>query len=241
MGATKKVQPIEAAKRFIDKHFPTCQGAVLAGSVVRGEATDTSDLDIVVFDQNISSPYRESFIEFGWAIEAFVHNLTSYQHYFKMDFQNATPSLQRMVLEGIPLRDEGPLPFIKNEAKEQLEKGPEKWTEETIRTKRYFITDALDDFIGCTNRAEELFIANSLAELVHEFVLRTNGHWTGSSKWIIRSLKNFDVAFTEEFVDAFDTFYRTGDKSKVLLLSDKVLEPFGGRLFAGFSAGKVNP
>lgn len=241
MGATKKAEPIEAAKRFIDKHFPTCQGAVLAGSVVRGEATDTSDLDIVVFDQNISSAYRESFADFGWAIEVFVHNLTSYQHYFKMDFENAKPSLQRMVLEGIPLRDEGQLPFIKNEAKEQLENGPDKWTEEIILTKRYFITDALDDFIGCQNRAEALFIANSLAELIQEFVLRTNGQWTGSSKWIIRSLKNYDVAFTEEFVDAFDTFYRTGDKSKVILLSDNVLEPFGGRLFDGFSAGKINP
>ncbi|HER2162506.1 TPA: nucleotidyltransferase domain-containing protein [Streptococcus pyogenes] len=60
------------------KHFPNCQGALLAGSVVRGEATETSDLDIVVFDKNLSSPYRESLIAFSWAIEVFVNNLTSY-------------------------------------------------------------------------------------------------------------------------------------------------------------------
>ncbi|MGG1660116.1 nucleotidyltransferase domain-containing protein [Brevibacillus sp. NRS-1366] len=232
--------PIEAAKRFIDKHFPTCQGAVLAGSVVRGEATDTSDLDIVVFDKDLASAYRESFIDFGWPIEVFVHSLTSYQHYFQMDFQDAKPSLQRMVVEGIPLRDEGMIDFIKKEAKEMLENGPEKWTEEMITTKRYFITDVLDDFIGCTNRAEQLFIANTLAELIQEFVLRTNGCWIGSSKWMIRALKNYDVKFTEEFVEAFDTFYTTGDQSKVIQLSDRVLEPYGGRLFEGFSAGKEN-
>lgn len=238
MGATKKLEPIEAAKLFIHKHFPNCQGAVLAGSVVRGEATNTSDLDIVIFDKNLASAYRESFMDYGWAIETFVHNLTSYQSYFQMDFQDAKPSMQRMVLEGIPIRDEGIVDLIKKDAKEMLENGPEKWTDEMIRTKLYFITDALDDFVGCNNRAEELFIANSLAELIHEFVLRKNGCWIGSSKWIIRALKHYDVKFTEEFVEAFDAFYKTGDKSKVILLSERVLEPYGGRLFEGFSLGK---
>ncbi|MGE6517417.1 nucleotidyltransferase domain-containing protein, partial [Lysinibacillus sphaericus] len=72
MGNTKKLNPIEAAKRFINKSFPNCQGAVLAGSVVRGEETDTSDLDIVVFEKSITSSYRESLIDFGWPIEIFV-------------------------------------------------------------------------------------------------------------------------------------------------------------------------
>lgn len=79
-----RLKPIEAAQQFIFKHFPNCQGSLLAGSVVRGEATDTSDLDIVVFDKDLTSPYRESFIDFGWAIEVFVHNLTSYKHFLKV-------------------------------------------------------------------------------------------------------------------------------------------------------------
>lgn len=77
MDDTEKLKPIEAAERFIKKRFPYCQGAVLAGSVVRGEETATSDLDIVVFEKNLTSSYRESLIEFGWPIEIFVHNLTS--------------------------------------------------------------------------------------------------------------------------------------------------------------------
>ena len=143
-----------------------------------------------------------------------------------------------MLVEGIILKDEGIIDSVKEEAKEILDKGPERWTEQIITTKRYFITDVLDDFIGCTNRAEELFIANTLAELIKEFVLRTNGRWIGSSKWVIRALKHYDVKFTEEFVEAFDTFYRTGEKRKVVQLSEKVLEPYGGRLFEGFSVGK---
>ena len=66
---------------------------------------------------------------------------------------------------------------LKREANDLLNKGPEKWTEETMKQKRYFITDTLDDFIGAAKREEELFIANLLADLVHEYVLRVNGQW----------------------------------------------------------------
>ncbi|MBO0600770.1 nucleotidyltransferase domain-containing protein [Sporosarcina sp. E16_3] len=57
-----RLQPIEAARRFLVAKFADCQAALLAGSVVRGEETETSDLDIVVFDQKVELAYRESFI-----------------------------------------------------------------------------------------------------------------------------------------------------------------------------------
>lgn len=238
MGNANRLMPIEAAENFILTNFPNCQSALLAGSVVRGEATETSDLDIVIFDQSLDSSYRESLIEFGWPIEIFVHSLTSYKHFFEMDCKDAKPSMPRMVSEGIVLKDDGMIQSIKEEANEILMKGPEKWSEETIKTKRYFISDALDDFLGSNKRAEDIFIANTLAESVHEFVLRTNGQWVGASKWIIRALKQFDEQFTDEFVEAFDDFYKTGKKNKITQLVDKVLAPYGGRLFAGFSLGK---
>ncbi|MEH7453833.1 nucleotidyltransferase domain-containing protein [Gottfriedia acidiceleris] len=239
MKHINKLNPIEAAQHFIEKYFPKCQGALLAGSVVRGEATETSDLDIVIFDKGLSSSYRESLKEFGWDIEVFVHNLSSYKQYFKSDFERARPSLPRMVSEGIILRDEGIIEDIKKEANDILDKGPEKWSEETIKIKRYFITDALNDFIGSFNRAEELFIANTLAELVSEFVLRTNGKWIGSSKWIIRSLRQYNEEFANILVEAFDSFYTKGEKNRIIKLVDEVLQPYGGQLFEGFSLGKM--
>ncbi|MEH6994405.1 nucleotidyltransferase domain-containing protein [Neobacillus drentensis] len=232
------MDPYKAAELFTMNHYPNCQGALLAGSVVRGEATETSDLDIVIFDKNLKTAYRESVIEYGWNIEVFVHNLTSYKEFFKSDCERARPSLPKMVSEGIVLKDIGIIELIKQEAKELLEKGPEEWSTDTIKLKRYFITDALDDFIGCTNRAEEIFIANTLAELVSEFVLRTNRQWIGASKWVIRSLRNYDEEFACHFVEAFDTFYKTGDKNMIILMVDEILQPFGGRLFQGFSLGK---
>jgi hypothetical protein len=233
-----RINPYKAAELFTSNYFPNCHGALLAGSVVRGEATETSDLDIVIFDRNLKSAYRESIIDFGWNIEVFVHNLTSYKEFFKSDCERARPSLPNMVSEGIVLRDSGIMEHIKQEAKDLVEKGPEEWSADTIKLKRYFITDALDDFIGCTMRAEEIFIANTLAELVSEFVLRTNRKWIGTSKWIIRSLRIYDEKFADQFVEAFDIFYKTGDKNRIIIMVDHILQPYGGRLFQGYSLGK---
>lgn len=50
-----KIEPLEAAQRFISTQFPRCQAALLAGSVGRGQATATSDLDIILFDDTLVS------------------------------------------------------------------------------------------------------------------------------------------------------------------------------------------
>ncbi|MDQ0255298.1 hypothetical protein J2S74_002680 [Evansella vedderi] len=238
MNYTNRLQPYEAANHFIYKYYPNCDGALLAGSVIRGEATKTSDLDIIIFDRKLRSSYRESLLFMGWPIEVFANNLTSYKQFFKSDYEQAMPTHQMMVVEGRIIVDRGVIASIKQEARQMLEMGPLPWSKEIIDTKRYFITDVLDDFIGATDRAEEIFIANTLAEWIHEFVLRTNYQWVGESKWIVRSLKRYDPQFTEEFVSAFDDFYRNGKKQKVIDLTDKVLSPYGGRLFHGFSVGK---
>ncbi|TKD69992.1 nucleotidyltransferase domain-containing protein [Pseudalkalibacillus hwajinpoensis] len=229
---------VQTARELVLSTFPSCEAAFLAGSVVRGEATKTSDLDIVVFDLSVSTSYRESFIYKGWPVEWYVHNLESYQFFYEDDCKRARPSLPKMVSEGILLQDTGSGVRLQEEAKSLLLKGPEKWGEETIVMKRYFLTDVLDDFIGATNRGEELFCAATLAEQLHEFVLRTNNQWIGSSKWIVLALKEYDPKFAEEFVKVFDHYYGTREKEAVILLVDRVLAPFGGRLFEGFSLGK---
>lgn len=234
----KRLPAMNVAKKIIEKLFPDCEGAILAGSVVRGQESSTSDLDIVVFDQKLPASYRESFVELGWPIELFCHNLESYQAFLKSDCERARPCLPRMISEGIVLKDKGILDDIKQEAEALLYAGPEKWTASTIELKRYFLTDVLDDFIGASNRSEGIFIAGTLAELAAEFVLRTNNRWIGSSKWIHRSLVEFDIEFADAFTEAFDLFYTTNDKNKVIHIVEEILEPHGGRLFDGFSLGK---
>ncbi len=233
-----KPEPMDAAKRLIDEKYPDCDAALLAGSVVRGQGTSASDLDIVLFDRNLGGSYRESFFFEGWPVELFAHNVTSYAGFFENDRKRGRPSLPRMVAEGIILKDSGILTEIKNEADKLLQDGPEPWSAQTVDLNRYFLTDLLDDFSGSSSRREDLFIAGDLAMKLHEFVLRTNQCWTGNSKWVYRSLQQFDPDFAARFAVAFDQFYRTGDKTPVIQMAETILAPAGGRLFEGFSIGK---
>lgn len=233
------MKPIEAAQSIITSQFPTCDVALLGGSVVRGEATKTSDLDIVIVDQSLVSCYRESFYSNGWPVEVFVHNFATYKIFFKIDCDRGRPSLPQLVSEGIILKGKAEIvERLKREANDVLNKGPDKWNEETMKQKRYFITDTLDDFIGASKREEELFIANLLADLVHEYVLRVNGQWLGNSKWFIRVLRRYDEQYAEQFVAAFDHFYKTEEKNELITFVEKTLEQYGGRVFEGFSIGK---
>ncbi|WP_369903353.1 nucleotidyltransferase domain-containing protein [Bacillus manliponensis] len=233
------MKAIEAAKNIVASQFENCDAALLGGSIARGEGTKTSDLDIVIFEGSRKSPYRESFTTQGWPVEVFVHNFTSYKDFFASDCKRGRPSLPNLVFEGIILKDTNNIiPSIKEEAKELLQKGPEPWSEDIISQKRYFVTDVLDDFIGETNREDELFIANHLATVLHEFVLRMNNCWLGQSKWFMKSLRKYDETFAAQFAEVFETFYQTGEKEQVIAFTNEILETYGGRLFDGFVVGK---
>lgn len=233
-----KEAPKVVAVSFLTTYFPDCDGAILAGSIVRGEGTSTSDLDIVIFQENLKSAYRETFYISGWPIEVFVHNFTSYKAFFESDRERARPSLPRMVVEGDILISHPKLDEIKEEAGVLLGEGPEPWSEQTIQFKRYMLTDVLDDFIGSKKEEEELWTANALAEIIHEFYLRTNRQWIGHSKWVYRSLKSFNPGFADRFYQAFQLYYKRGDKKLVIQLAEEVMAPYGGRLLEGFSMGK---
>ncbi|MDQ0253526.1 putative nucleotidyltransferase [Evansella vedderi] len=134
-----KIEPIKAAKQFVNKHFPDCQGALLGGSVVRGQITETSDLDIIIFDKQLPSSYRESIVDFDWNIEVFAHNLTSYKDFFNSDVERARPSMPRMVSEGVIIKDKGIIESIKLEAKELLDKGQPYGRLKPLKLKDIFL------------------------------------------------------------------------------------------------------
>ncbi|MCM3717291.1 nucleotidyltransferase domain-containing protein [Fictibacillus phosphorivorans] len=226
----------QAASKFIESYFPNCEVAYLAGSVVRGEETKSSDLDIIIIDSNIGESYRQSLTEFDWPIEVFVHNMFTYKDFLKENVDRARPSLPQMCAEGIILRDTGHASRIKNEALQLLKAGPTPWRSKEIEKARYHITDLLNDLEGSVNDVEDLFIVSKLADLVHEFVLRVNGHWIGEGKWIIRALKEFDESFADDFAEVFNFYFSSREKERVIQFVDETIAPFGGRLFEGYSS-----
>jgi len=232
-----RLSAIEAAKKFIKTEFPDCLGAILSGSVTIGKETPMSDLDIVVFEKRVNA-YRESVIKYDWMIEVFVYDLESYKPFFDSDIKRARPTLPRMVAEGKMIKHHPEIEKIVDHAKESMLAGPPLWDEKTIEFHQYFLTDLVDDFIGSEHVNESICIAATLLEKLPEFILRTNQHWVGSSKWIYREMEHFNPYFAKEMFQAFQNYFQTGDKNGIINVVELALKPFGGKRFEGFQIGK---
>lgn len=226
---------VEAARRFVDARFPEARVAILAGSPVRGEATATSDLDIVIVTDRGDAPFRESFLEFGWPIEAFVHTERSYSEFFQSDVARRRPSLPRMCVEGEVLRDGGGLAArIRSEAAELLAAGPAPFDERERIARRSGLTDMLDDLVGSTRPDETMFVAAELAEAVAEVLLVSGGHWVGRGKWVTRALAEMDAELAGRLARALRRTCCDGETEELAALAETALDALGGRLFEGF-------
>jgi hypothetical protein len=232
-----KITALEAAVQFVNDEFPECEIAILAGSASRGEETRTSDLDILIFDSNISE-YRESFERYGWRIECFVNNNESCLKHFRSDREKGRPVLATMIIEGKVLRDKGLVEKIKEEALFYIKQGPTPLASEFIRASRYFMYDLLDDFIDAKSEEEEIILLNTISIQLADFILRLNGQWSGRGKTLTRALKNYNSELSDRFFSALNTYYRDKNKQPIVEFINDIYEPIGGQLFDGFSMGK---
>lgn len=234
-----RLQPVEAAKRFIEQFYPQCNVAFLAGSASRGEHKALSDLDIVIIDETIPSAYRESLFELGWRMEIFINNRASILGFFESDAKRGRPTMPHMCANGILLKDDGTAALLRAKALAIIEQGPEPLTVSEIESARYFLTDLLEDFIDADRHDEALYTLNTLSIQLAEFALRVQGRWIGRGKGLPRMLRQYSEDLNERFVDAISGFVKRENKQLFVQLADDILDPYGGRLFEGFSVGKV--
>ena len=207
----------------------------LGGSVMRGEATPTSDLDIVVVYERLPNAYREAFVYGGWPVEAFVHDVGTLAEFFESDRRRGVPALLSMVWEGVEVPEASEFSAgLKRSARELLEAGPPPWDEEELTLRRYRLTDWVDD-MRYPRSAEELVATGAwLYQDAAEFYFRTRGLWSAHSKTIPRRLREADAAFAERFLRAFDALFAERRPEPAVALVAELLEPCGGFLFEGF-------
>lgn len=229
------IDPVVAAKALVEERFPECLAAFVGGSVLAGRGTPTSDLDMVIITTREEAPFRESLLFEGWPVELFVHTTESYKWYFASDAKRRAPTLARMCLEGVVLRDrDGVAETVRQEARRLIEQGPAPLSESELAFGRYMLTDLLDDFVGSTRHEETVFIAASLLESAVDLLLAVNGSWSGKSKWAARSLDTLDPALTREAAEAMETLYLSKSRDPLLRFATKALDAAGGRVFDGF-------
>jgi predicted nucleotidyltransferase len=235
---TPRVSHVEAARAIWRERYAGARVMFLGGSVVRGEATPASDLDVVVVYEKLPNAYREAFIHAGWPVETFVHDAETLARFFERDRKRGLPILLGMVREGleVPSADEFSA-GLKRRATEIFDAGPPAWDDEELTLRRYRLTDWVDDLRFPRSREELFATGAALYRDAADFYFRTRGLWSAHSKTIPRRLRAADEAFAERFLRAFDALFMEKRNAPAVALVEELLEPFGGFLFDGFRQG----
>lgn len=223
--------PVATSAEYVDEFFPHAEAVILAGSSITTHCTDYSDLDLVIVDNTLRSPYRHTVRIFDWLAELFVHNDASLSHFWRRDVQSRRPILIRMCATGQPLRGApGPAEAIQREAALILEAGPQVPAEE-LDYRRYILTALRDDYLGCHDPYESTFIANALLTTASELALLTRNAWLGDGKWLARELATVHPELAERATTAAAP---TGSGLQAFV--EQILELAGGPLQEGYLA-----
>lgn len=227
---------IAAAKAIHKERYADAEVIFLAGSLVRGEGTSTSDLDLVVVFGSLPNAYRESFRFGDWPVEAFVHDPETLAYFLhKVDKPSGVPSLPTMVCEGIEIPQSSEFSrALKVAAASVIAEGPPSWARTDIDSSRYAITGLVDDLREPRSRAEQVATATALYAALSNHFLRRRGVWSAKDKTIPRQLRKIDASFSEKFDAAFNALFERGDSEQVIALVGQVLGPEGGWLFEGY-------
>jgi hypothetical protein len=220
---------VEVARQLVAELFPDARAAWLGGSVVRGNASPTSDLDITVLLDGRPAPMRKSLQYGGWPVELFVHTEKSLAYFSDKDQQRRQPTMMRLVGESVVLLDtDGSGARLQAACLEQVAAGPKPLTTEELDLLRYTITNLLDDLADASGD-EHTAIASVLWQDAARLLLTGAGRWSGTGKGLLRELAAYDEARARALMDGV----RAEDDSLVEEV-DRILDAHGGRLFAGF-------
>ena len=224
------------AKEISESKYPDASVVFLAGSIVRGEGTPNSDLDLVIIFDELAAAYRESFYFHSYPVEAFVHDPETLNYFFyEVDRPLGIPSLAQMVVEGVEVPGPNDLSqSLKKLAALVIGLGPPKLNEEDIGKLRYNITNLVDDIRQPPSKAEVVASGTELYKALAGYYLRTNNLWSASGKSIPRILEQADASLCLRYCAAFEDLYASGRPEKVIALAEELLRSKGGFLFDGY-------
>lgn len=232
-----KRKALEVANALRAARYGDAAAVFLAGSIVRGEGTKNSDLDIVVVYEHVSSASRESYLYQGWPVEVFIHDQATLKYFFKEhDLRTAVPSLATMVNEGIELSAPSEASrSCKKLAESVLSEGPMAWSENDINASRYAITNLIDDLRDPRSHIEAIATSVELHRALAQHIFRTRRLWMATGKIIPRQLERTVPLLAEEWNAGFKALFELGDVDTIVSMAYSVLEPNGGWLFEGYT------
>lgn len=228
--------PLYVTKELFETRYAGAEAIFVAGSVVRGEASTYSDLDLVVVYPSVPVAYRESFTHKDWPVEAFIHDPETILYFFKkVDPELGRATLAEMISEGHEVP--GPTAItetLKAAARSILLEGPPALSSDEIQDRRYHISELVDDIREPRSRQDLIATGTLVYGELSDYFLRSRRGWTGTGKAVLKRLKKVDPAFARRFTDSFDDLFINGQTQKVIDLAAEVLSSDGGFLFEGY-------
>jgi hypothetical protein len=225
-----------AARTLVATRFPEAVQAWLAGSVITGTATQTSDLDITVLMES-TVVRRESLVYDGWPVELFVHEDRSVRHFVEKDLARRRPTMARLVATGIPLVAGGGGADLRAYCERVLREGPGPPEAGDLERARYGLTDLLDDLRGGGQAALVTAVAVEVWRETAELVLAAHEHWGGNGKWLVRELADLDGREGTSYGAELHVALRSavsGDVAALASIARRALDLVGGPLWAGY-------
>jgi hypothetical protein len=225
---------LQLARRHCADRYPEAS-ALLAGSIARGRATPTSDIDLVLLFDRLGHAWRETTAINGITTELFAHDPGTLAWFFEDDASKGHATLASMVASGVPVT--GPSALIdraKAMAGAVLAKGPPPLDQHMIEDRRYRVTDLAEDLRGGGTPGEIMAIAVRLHEALGELTLRAAGRWAGTGKELARQIEAMDPDLALRIEHAFGALFRHGHAAQLLGLVEELLAPLGGPAASGY-------
>lgn len=227
--------PIEQARRLAHDRFPDALSVVLAGSTATGRATASSDLDIAVLIEDGGVTCRETIRFEERVVELFVHTRTGLLELFAADVAARRAVLQNMYASGLVLVDSnGEAGRARALAEADLRQGPPALEPETVDTKRYGLTDALDDLTDASDPIERLAVAGYVVNAAADLLCDHHHAWIGGGKWLPRRLMEADPQRGAALLEGHRHLCRSGEPAALISAASNVLDLVGGPLRDGY-------
>ena len=229
---------VEVAHAIQAERYPDARVVFAAGSLIRGEATSYSDLDLVVLYAKIPCAYRESFRFDDYPVEAFVHDIETLEYFFfEVDRPSGVPVLPQMVMEGIEIPASNDVSrAAKGRAASLIAAGPPALDTQTEQRMRYCVSDLLNDLRAPRSKDELTATGSRFYEQLADYHLRRQCLWSAKGKGIPRALRSADPELSARYCQSFEDLFTRGDVRAVIQLAEELLQPGGGPLFDGYRA-----
>jgi hypothetical protein len=239
MSATEhRDRAIEFVQSFIIGYEPAPAVVMLAGSRARGTFKQNSDYDLVFLYPDLpEGAWREMASHEGANLEIFAHDLRTFRYFLtNIELPSGEASLACMVDEGIAVIGAGTQleQSAKELARSFLASGPQPLDVAACSQKRYMISDLSEALSTASSSPQRHAIGSALYSALGNFVLAANGRWVATGKALPRALRDLSPSLEHQFTEAFDQLYIGREDALLQQLITQLLDPFGGRLRAGF-------